>query len=39
MQGSFDFPNDAAEQVKAKCAETFDSFQLQAVCMDNEKRI
>ena len=37
MQGNFGMPADIAQKVKTRCAKNFDAFQLQAVCMENEK--
>jgi len=35
--GSFGLPSSVAHKAKGRCASTFDDFQLQAVCMQNEK--
>jgi hypothetical protein len=37
MQGNFGLPSSVAHKAKVRCARTFDDFQLQAVCMQNEK--
>jgi len=37
MQGNFGLPSSVARKAKVRCARTFDDFQLQTVCMQNEK--
>jgi hypothetical protein len=37
MQGNFGLPADIAANAKERCARTFPQFQLQAICMENEK--
>jgi hypothetical protein len=36
MQGNFGMPDDVASKAKERCTKIFDTFQLQAVCMENE---
>jgi len=38
MQGDFGMPSDVARKAKEQCESTFQDFQLQAVCMKNEKK-
>lgn len=38
MQSDFSLPADIASKAKDRCAKVFDSFQLQAVCMQNEQK-
>jgi hypothetical protein len=38
MQSDFSLPADIASKAKDRCEKVFDSFQLQAVCMENEQK-
>jgi hypothetical protein len=37
MQSDFSLPADIANNAKDRCEKVFNSFQLQAVCMENEQ--
>jgi hypothetical protein len=38
MQGNFGMPDNIAGRAKERCTELFDIFQLQADCMEKEKK-